>query len=109
MQLVIILFIILAILLVIFTLQNTLSITLHFLLWEITDAPLVLVLLACLFTGYLMALFYFLPKTWKLKREIKKLQKRLPAEEEKPIDSEENHPEGMLLEPPENTDSRFFD
>ena len=73
MQAVIILLLILAVLLVIFTLQNHVGITIHLFFWEIADAPLVLVLLACLLLGYILAAIYFSPRLWKIKKEYNKL------------------------------------
>lgn len=73
MHAVIILALVLAVLLVIFTLQNQVGITIHFFLWQISDAPLVLVLLACILAGYILAGVYFYPRLWKLKKEYNKL------------------------------------
>jgi lipopolysaccharide assembly protein A len=66
---------IIAVLLVIFTLQNSSEITIQLFFWEIKDAPLVVVILSCLFLGYLLASFYFYPRIWKLKSENRKLNK----------------------------------
>lgn len=75
MQVVIIFLLILTVLLVIFTLQNATELTIHFLFWEIKDAPLVIVLLSCLLIGYIVAAIYFKPRLWKLKREYNQLIK----------------------------------
>ena len=75
MQALIILFLILAILLVIFTLQNTVGITIHLFFWQIINAPLALVVLACIVIGYAFAAVYFIPKVWKLKSERNRLSK----------------------------------
>ena len=75
MQALIIIFLILAVLLVIFTLQNSVGISITLFFWEITDAPLVLVLLVCILSGYLLSTIYFTPKIWRLKREVNQLKK----------------------------------
>ena len=64
MSVVIIFILILAILLVIFTLQNSVEITINAFFWEITDAPLVLVLIVCIFMGYLLGALYLYPRIW---------------------------------------------
>jgi len=76
MQALIIFLLILAILLVIFTLQNSIGITINVFFWEIANAPLVLVLLACIILGYILSSAYYLPKIWKLRKERNLLQKR---------------------------------
>lgn len=115
MHAVIILALILAVLLVIFTLQNQVGITIHFFLWQITDAPLVLVLLACILAGYILAGVYFYPRLWKLKKEYNKLirfNKELKQlhEMEHPKQKEEeiSHPEGMAFDDDENDQHSFF-
>lgn len=75
MQAVIVILLILAVLLVIFTLQNSIEITINVFFWEIKEAPLVLVLLGCIIIGYILAIIYFYPRIWKLKKEYKKLIK----------------------------------
>jgi len=75
MQIVLIILLILAILLVIFTLQNSVGITINLFSWEITDAPLVLVLLICILSGTLLSSVYYLPKLWNLKKERNTLRK----------------------------------
>jgi len=75
MQAVIIFILILAVLLVIFTLQNSIQITISVFFWKITDAPLVLVLISCIIIGYIIAVIYFYPRIWKLKKEYKQMIK----------------------------------
>lgn len=71
----IIILLILALLLVIFTLQNTALITLKVFFWEIVDVPLVLALIVFLIAGFIIAYFLIYPKVWKLKSQIKSIQK----------------------------------
>lgn len=107
MQAVIIIILILAILLVIFTLQNSVEISINLFLWEISNAPLVLVLLACVLLGYIIAAVYFTPRVWKLKREKNQLQKEKSKLEGKiiaPESEEEKNPEGIELNDDEGTD-----
>ncbi|MBN1820553.1 MAG: LapA family protein [Prolixibacteraceae bacterium] len=117
MQAIIIILLILAILLVIFTLQNSVGISITVFFWKITDAPLVLVLLVCIVSGYLLSTFYLLPKIWKLKKELNRIKKQRsePKITNKPgtliddldsIDSGNKDPEGMRLEDEE--ESSFF-
>ncbi len=73
----IIIVLILALLLVIFTLQNTVLINLNVFFWELTDVPLVLALIICLISGFLIAFFLYFPKIWRLKAKIKEQQKLL--------------------------------
>ncbi len=117
MQAVIIILLILAILLVIFTLQNSIEITIHVFFWELNSVPLVLVLLCCIVLGYILALIYFSPRIWKLKREYKQLTKfnrelehlhklNHPANETDPDDS---NPEGIELDDDDDKNSFFKD
>jgi putative membrane protein len=73
----IIVLLILALLLVIFTLQNTVLISLHVFFWELTDVPLVLALIVCLISGFLIAFFLYSPKIWRFKAKIREQQKML--------------------------------
>ncbi|WP_321375457.1 LapA family protein [uncultured Draconibacterium sp.] len=114
MQVVIILLLILAVLLVIFTLQNAMDITLNVFFWEIKDAPLVLVLISCIFLGYLIAAFYFYPRLWKVKRENKQMLKfnaelkELHEMNETPKSEEVTDPEGIELDDDDDADDNFF-
>jgi len=104
MSAILIFILILAILLIIFTLQNSTEITVQLFFWEITDAPLVLVLMACIVIGYSIAAFYLYPRLWKLKSENKKLVKlnekfeNLQKNKESEVDAEKDHPEGISLD-----------
>lgn len=114
MQLLIVILLILAILLVIFTLQNTTDITLNIFFWEINEAPLVLVLLSCILLGYLIAVFYFYPRLWKVKRENKQLQKHnseledMQQENVAPNYREPSNPEGIELDDDGDKNDTFF-
>lgn len=113
MQAVIILLLVLAVLLVIFTLQNQLAITIHLFFWEISDAPLVLVLLACLLMGYIVASIYFYPRLWKVKKEYKKMlrfNKELKElhDMEHPTTEATSDPEGIPFDDDDNNDDSFF-
>ena len=67
----VIVFFILSVLLIIFTIQNELLINIRFFKWEMTDVPLVMVLIAGLIFGFLLALMTQLPKIMHLKRQLK--------------------------------------
>ena len=117
MQFIIIFILILAVLLVIFTLQNSLVITIHVFFWKIDNAPLVLVLLACIIIGYIVAVIYFYPRLWKVRKEYKHL-KKINEELDKSNDlnhiknrdeGDETDPEGIELDDDENDDTFFKD
>jgi lipopolysaccharide assembly protein A len=78
----VIVFLILSVLLVIFTVQNQILMNIQFIHWEITDVPVVYVLLAGLIFGFLLASVMQLPRILKLKRELKKVMKELKRSEE---------------------------
>ena len=83
MSVTIILMLVLAILLVIFTLQNSFEVSINVFLWEIQNAPMVLVLLICILLGYLVGAIYFYPRTWKLEKRLRRLtgtEKKMEAE-----------------------------
>lgn len=115
MHVVIIIILILAILLVIFTLQNSIEISINAFFWEISDAPLVLVLIVCVIVGYLLGAVYLYPQLWNLKKENKKLN-RVNAELKDGYykgEPAETHPEGIDLtdddeEDDDNNDKSFF-
>lgn len=110
MSAVIIIILILAILLVIFTLQNSIEISINAFFWEISDAPLVLVLLSCVLVGYIITAVYFTPRVWTLKREKKELVKQnrelkeLNEINQKDTVPETTHPEGIELDEKEEDD-----
>lgn len=119
MQAVIIIILVLAVLLVIFTLQNSMEITLNVFFWEIANAPLVLVLIACVVLGYLLAAFYFFPRIWKLKKEYNQLIKfnkelkeyrdlqRL-KKSKNPAPQSIGDPEGIEFDDDEDDENGFF-
>ena len=114
MQAVIILLLILAVLLVIFTLQNQVGITIHLFFWKIIDAPLVLVLLACLLMGYILASIYFYPRLWKVKKEYNKMLrfnkelKELHEMDHPAKVKEVSDPEGIPFDDDDDEDDTFF-
>jgi uncharacterized integral membrane protein len=116
MQVIIVILLILAVLLVIFTLQNAMDITLNIFLWEIKDAPLVLVLLCCLLLGYIIASFYFYPRIWKLKREYNQVLKsntelkkaHKTTQKQEADTTKDTHPEGIELKDDDDYDNPFF-
>jgi uncharacterized integral membrane protein len=116
MQAVIIILLILAFLLVIFTLQNSMEITINVFFWEIKDAPLVLVLIGCIVIGYILAIIYFYPRIWKLKKEYNqmiKFNKELKElhdlnQKKKKVPEEEIDPEGIEIDDDDYDDDSFF-
>ena len=114
MQVIIVIILILALLLVIFTLQNSMEITLNIFLWEITNAPLVLVLISCVIIGYILASIYFYPKLWKSKREYNQMVKFNEELKElhdlnHPAHELEKNPEGIELDEDDDSNSFFVD
>lgn len=118
MQVVLIIILVLAVLLVIFTLQNSMEITINIFFWEIANAPLVLVLIGCIIIGYLVALIYFYPRIWKLKKEYNQLIKfnselkelhDLNHKKEVTENEEETDPEGIEMDDEDDDDSFFKD
>lgn len=122
MQVIIIIILILAILLVIFTLQNSMDITLNIFFWEISNVPLVLVLICCVLLGYLIAAMYFAPKLWKVKKEYKQLSRfnneleginkpehLLDDDKIDKIREEESNHEGIELDDNDDSNSFFKD
>ncbi len=93
----IIILLLLALLLVIFTLQNSVVIDLKLLFWQLADVPLVLTLVVCVITGFIIAALLNYPKIWSLKSRIKALQKELNELKAKQDDNDENHPEGIEM------------
>lgn len=69
----VIVFFILAVLLVIFTIQNELLIDIRFFKWVMKDVPLVMVLIAGLIFGFLLAMMMQLPRIMRLKRQLKEV------------------------------------
>lgn len=114
MQFAIIFILILAILLVIFTLQNSVEITIHAFFWEISNVPLVLLLLACIVIGYIVAVIYFYPRIWKLRKEhrhLKKFSEEFKKSNDpghKKNDDFSSDPEGIKLDDEEENKNAFF-
>lgn len=100
MQAVIIFLLIIAILLVIFTLQNATEISVNVFFWEITNVPVILVIISSIIIGYLVAAVYYYPFVWKLKRELKRLKDLLPVSQEK----DENNPQKIAANEKGNKD-----
>ncbi len=117
MQIIIIIILILAILLVIFTLQNSTEITIHLFFWDISNAPLVLILLGCMVVGYLIAIIYFYPRLWKVKKEYRQLIKFNKELQElnnlnhpsKGTNKDDSDPEGIKMDDDDETISFFKD
>lgn len=114
MHLIIIVILIFAVLLVIFTLQNSIEITLHIFFWELTNVPLVLVLICCVILGYIIAAIYFYPRLWKTKKEYnqlikfnRELKQLHDLNHVKNITKEEANPEGVEFEDEDDGESFF--
>jgi lipopolysaccharide assembly protein A len=109
----IIIMLILAILLVIFTLQNSFEVTINVFIWEIQNAPMVLVLLICILLGYLLAVIYYYPLIWRLEKKLNrsvKTEKRLENELVEIKRTSPSHPEGIELDVDKNEEENrgFF-
>lgn|SRR5690554_5057736 len=113
MHVTVIIMLILAILLVIFTLQNSFEITINVFLWEIQNAPMVLVILVCILLGYLLAFIYFYPRVWRLEKKLRRsvtTEKKLESELYELRRDPTAHPEGIELDidDTEEEDKGFF-
>ncbi len=116
MSVILIILLVLAVLLVIFTLQNSTVITIHLFFWDIANAPLVLVLLSCIIVGYLLAVIYFYPRLWKVKKEYRQLIKFNKELQElhdlnhpkKKKDPDESDPEGIEMDDDDDDRNSFF-
>jgi len=90
----VIIFLILTVLLVVFTVQNQIIIDIKFLKWEITEVPVVYVLLFGLIFGFLLSMMIQLPTIMKMRRELKKVVHELEksegivADKDEVVDSE---------------------
>ncbi len=112
----IVILLVLAILLVVFTLQNSVEVSINFFIWTLDNVPLVLLLIASVVIGYIIASIYFYPRLWQRKKEFKKLQKEYKKLEEAhkefepaiktPDEIEEKNPEGVEMDD-DNTSSFF--
>lgn len=85
----VIVFLILMVLLVIFTVQNQILIDIKFFHWELTEVPVVYVLLSGLIFGFLLALMMQLPRMIKLKRELKRVVNELEKSDDIVADKDE--------------------
>jgi len=77
-----IIWLLLAIILVIFALLNVVTINVKFFFWELTDVPLPLVILLSLLLGAIAMALISWPRTFKLRRTIKSLEKKITELEE---------------------------
>lgn len=85
----VIVFFILTVLLVIFTFQNQIVLNIKFIHWEITDVPVIYILLFGLIFGFLLALIMQLPTIIKMRRELRKVVKELEKSDEIVADKDE--------------------
>jgi lipopolysaccharide assembly protein A len=94
----ILILLVLVVFLLIFTLQNPEGVAFRLLFWQLHDVPIVLVVLAAIITGYLLAEIIHRPKIWRLRRQNKRLRKyKRENEKLKRSGSDENNPEGQEL------------
>lgn len=85
----VIIFFILTVLLVIFTFQNQIVLNLKFLQWEITDVPVIYILLFGLIFGFLLSMMIQLPTIIRMRRELRKVVRELEQSEEIVADKDE--------------------
>lgn len=93
----VIVFFVFSVLLVIFTFQNQLLIDIRFFKWHLTDVPLVMVLIAGLIFGILLAMMLQLPTIIRLKRELKKVINELENDNAVADSDEEITSEGISM------------
>src|SRR5512137_2674440 len=80
MQLVVVL--VLAVLLVIFTLQNQERVSVRLCFWSLINVPVPLLITICMLLGYLIPYILFIPRIWKLKRELNRTRREKEELEE---------------------------
>jgi len=85
----VVVFFILTVLLVIFTFQNQIVLNIKFLRWEITDVPVIYILLFGLIFGFLLSLVMQLPTIIRMRRELRKVVKELEKSDEIVADKDE--------------------
>ena len=85
----VVVFFILTVLLVIFTFQNQIVLNIKFLQWEITDVPVIYVLLFGLIFGFVLAMIMQLPTIIRMRRELRKVVKELEKSEQIVADKDE--------------------
>lgn len=73
----IIMLLILALLLVVFTIQNTHMVDVNILFWTLHQIPLALVIFSCIVGGALICMGIYLPRIWKKRAQINKLNKEM--------------------------------
>lgn len=93
----VIVFFVFSVLLVIFTFQNQLLIDIRFFKWQLTEVPLVMVLVAGLIFGFLLAMMLQLPTIIRLKRELKKVINELENDNAVADSDEEVTSEGISM------------
>ncbi|HET6557406.1 MAG TPA: LapA family protein [Prolixibacteraceae bacterium] len=93
----VIVFFVFSVLLVIFTFQNQLLIDIRFFKWELTEVPLVMVLIAGLIFGFLLAMMLQLPTIIRLKRELKKVINELENDYAVAVSDEEITSDGISM------------
>lgn len=108
---------ILGIILVVFALQNAISVSVKFLVWQIPEIPLVLLLLSAILIGVILSALSSYPAKQRLKKEKRKLKERIDELEEQlleyrqdleGLDSEQRRKdEGDLIHG--DTHGTFFD
>jgi len=85
----VVIFFILTVLLVIFTFQNQIVLNLKFLQWEITDVPVIYILLFGLIFGFLLSMMIQLPTIIRMRRELRKVVRELEQSEQIVADKDE--------------------
>jgi uncharacterized integral membrane protein len=68
----------------IFTMQNTTSVTVRFLVWQIEEVPLAAVILAALVTGAAIVGFPLGVGRWRLRSRVRELERGLPRALDRP-------------------------
>ena len=85
----VVVFFILTVLLAIFTFQNQIVLNIKFLQWEITDVPVIYILLFGLIFGFLLSMMIQLPTILRMRRELRKVVRELEQSEQIVADKDE--------------------
>jgi lipopolysaccharide assembly protein A len=106
------------VILVVFALQNAIDVSVKFLLWQIPEIPLVLLLLSAILIGVLINALSGYPAKQRLKKDNRKLKERIDELEEQLLEyrqdledleeeEQKKRDEGDLIQG--NSSSSFFD
>lgn len=94
----VVIFLLLATLLVTFTVQNQLLLDIKILKWELTEVPVIYVLISGLIFGFLLSAIIQLPTILRLRRELRNVVRELEESEHiEPVHEEDGSSEDVSM------------